>query len=90
MLNKYVCFLFVIYKFAYMCKFGHVKQLTIDFEDDSLNHRVSLFKNVHIFQNCLKHIYWAKVLTDHPKTAITLFVAEYFGMTFGTLNDNTR
>ena len=34
-------------------------------------------------------VYWAKILTDHQKKCDHFFVAEYFGMTFGTLNDDT-
>ena len=34
------------------------------------------------------HIYRAKVLTDHPKNCDN-FVVQYFGLTFGTLNENT-
>ena len=49
--------------------------------------RTSLFPNplmdlVYIYTFC-------KVLTDHPKNCDNLFVAEYFGMTFETLNDDT-
>ena len=36
------------------------------------------------------HVYWAKVLTDHQKNCDNAFVAEYFAMTFGTLNDDTN
>ena len=34
-------------------------------------------------------IYWAKVLTDHPKNCDNVFVIQYFGMNFGTFNENT-
>ena len=33
--------------------------------------------------------YWAKILTDHPKNCDNVFVVQYFGMNFGTLNENT-
>ena len=36
-----------------------------------------------------KHIYWAKVLTDHPKNCDSVFVVQYFGMNFGIFNENT-
>ena len=36
-----------------------------------------------------ENIYWAKVLTDHPKNCDNVFVVQYFGMNFGTLNENT-
>ena len=35
------------------------------------------------------HIYWAKVLTDYPKNCDNVFVVQYFGMNFGTFNENT-
>ena len=35
-------------------------------------------------------IYCAKVLTDHPKNCENYFVVQYFGMNFGTLNENTN
>ena len=34
-------------------------------------------------------IYWAKVLIDHPKNCDNVFVVQYFGMDFGTFNENT-
>ena len=34
-------------------------------------------------------LYWAKVLTDHPKSCDNCFVVQYFGMNFITLNENT-
>ena len=34
-------------------------------------------------------LYWAKVLTDHPKNCDNVFVVQYFGMNFGTFNENT-
>ena len=36
------------------------------------------------------HIYWAKVLTDHPKNCDNCFVVQYFGLNFGTINENTN
>ena len=35
------------------------------------------------------HIYWAKVLIDHPQKCNNVFVFQYFGMNFRTLNENT-
>ena len=35
------------------------------------------------------HVYWAKVLTIHPKKCDYVFVVQYFGMNFGTFNENT-
>ena len=35
------------------------------------------------------HIYWAKVLTDHPKNCDNCFVVQYFGLNVGTINENT-
>ena len=43
----------------------------------------------NIFWIVCIYIYWAKVLTDHPKNCGNFFVAEYFGMTCGTLNFDT-
>ena len=37
--------------------------------------------------NCI-HVQWAKVLTDHPKNCDNIFVVQYFGMNFGTFNEN--
>ena len=37
----------------------------------------------------LHELYWAKVLTDHPKKCDNFFVIEYFGMTFRTLNGDS-
>ena len=37
----------------------------------------------------LLNIYWAKVLTDHPKNCDNFFVVQYFGINFGTFNENT-
>ena len=34
------------------------------------------------------HIYWAKVLTDHPKICDNCFVVKYFETNFGILNEN--
>ena len=36
----------------------------------------------------LANIYWAKVLTDHPKICDNCFVLKYFETNFGTLNEN--
>ena len=33
------------------------------------------------------YVYWAKVLTDHPKNCDNVFVIQYFGMNFGTFNE---
>ena len=35
------------------------------------------------------NIYWAKVLTDHPKHCDNVFVVQHFGMNFGIFNENT-
>ena len=37
----------------------------------------------------LNLIYWAKVLTDHPKNCDNVFVVQYFGTNFVTFNENT-
>ena len=42
--------------------------------------------NEQIYANI---IYWAKGLTDHPKNCDNVFVVQYFGMNFGTFNENT-
>ena len=39
--------------------------------------------------SCFYHIYWAKVLTDHPKNCDNVLVVHYFGMNFGTFNENS-
>ena len=48
---------------------------------------VFLFLKISVCLNCIK-IYWAKVLTDHPKICDNWFVFKYFETNFGTLNQN--
>ena len=50
------------------------------------NHEQKWKANVQVLTY---YIYWAKVLTDHPKHCDSCFVVQYFGMNFGTLNENT-
>ena len=42
-----------------------------------------------LFRFYIFNIYWAKVLTDHPKNCDNVFVVQYFGMNLGILNEYT-
>ena len=39
--------------------------------------------------NNISELYWAKVLTDHPKNRDNCFVVKYFETNFGISNENT-
>ena len=51
-----------------------------------------LYGNLHLIQISLfikKEIYRAKILADHPTNCDNVFVVQYFGLNFGTFNENT-
>ena len=60
-------------------------------ENTLLNHRnpTGTVKPLTHSAGIFSDIYWAKVLTDHPKNCDNVFVVQYFGMNFGTFNENT-